>query len=465
MFTALDTTGNRAWFRSLWAIASVVILLSGCRTAQDNQIEILERELRTQEDYIYELEDYVIQYSEKLRTMRCAQTISIESDSVSRESIVEKPKSDRSEPRDDNRRKTSSRVDEDPTEDLPNPKTPVEQPQEEFNIEDYEPPPLEIEQPLGEVQISTTEGLASIEEQPSALPPVAREPSIPSPVDYAPSPVDYAETEPKPEPQKVATIERVVYHEDLFEDQDLSPAEFEAAVDELGSSATGPTPTRIVVKQLFRDDEQGVPQKLLAVVEGRNEGNQPIEFTGEVSLMVMAVDAKRPLRLKRWDFFPKEVTAAWQSSHLGEGLHLELPLEDTELPNVPLELWVRLIDKKRNKLLTQKTFSESQLAGLEVETGAKELQSDSSPQLARGNPLRETSRQPSRSEVAGWRSSTQSTVTDSKNFASSLRKAGGWTAQSSGGHYPHSERATTEKSGADPVWTAGRVRTDSTKLK
>ena len=45
---------------------------TGCRSARDNQIDILERELRAQEDYIYELEDYIVEYSEKLRQYRCA---------------------------------------------------------------------------------------------------------------------------------------------------------------------------------------------------------------------------------------------------------------------------------------------------------------------------------------------------------------------------------------------------------
>ena len=44
----------------------------GCRSARDNQIDILESELRSQEDYIYELEDYIVDYSEKLRQYRCA---------------------------------------------------------------------------------------------------------------------------------------------------------------------------------------------------------------------------------------------------------------------------------------------------------------------------------------------------------------------------------------------------------
>ena len=58
------------------ALYGLTLLLAaastGCRTTADNQIDLLERELRTQEDYIYELESYVVEYSEKLRDTRCA---------------------------------------------------------------------------------------------------------------------------------------------------------------------------------------------------------------------------------------------------------------------------------------------------------------------------------------------------------------------------------------------------------
>ncbi|MCG8449804.1 MAG: hypothetical protein MI725_09525, partial [Pirellulales bacterium] len=58
----------------LYGLAGLLFAVPcGCRSARDNQIDLLERELRSQEDYIYELEDYVVEYSEKLRACRCAQ--------------------------------------------------------------------------------------------------------------------------------------------------------------------------------------------------------------------------------------------------------------------------------------------------------------------------------------------------------------------------------------------------------
>ncbi len=45
-------------------------LVPGCRSVDNAQVDLLERELRQQEDYIYELEDYLMEYSEKLRQCR-----------------------------------------------------------------------------------------------------------------------------------------------------------------------------------------------------------------------------------------------------------------------------------------------------------------------------------------------------------------------------------------------------------
>ena len=61
--------------------------------------------------------------------------------------------------------------------------------------------------------------------------------------------------------------------------------------------------------------------------------------------MVMAGETQEALkRVDRWDFTAEETQAAWQSSQLGDGLHLELPLATGPLPEGPLELWARLVN-------------------------------------------------------------------------------------------------------------------------
>ncbi|MEM9660587.1 MAG: hypothetical protein AAF961_19655, partial [Planctomycetota bacterium] len=65
---------ERSPFR--WKIARSAALICsvglwGCRGVDNVQVDVLERDLRQQEDYIYELEDYLVEYSEKLRACRC----------------------------------------------------------------------------------------------------------------------------------------------------------------------------------------------------------------------------------------------------------------------------------------------------------------------------------------------------------------------------------------------------------
>jgi hypothetical protein len=74
-------------------------------------------------------------------------------------------------------------------------------------------------------------------------------------------------------------------------------------------------------------------------------------------------------RVDRWDFTAEETSAAWQSSNLGDGLHLELPLDEKSLPDGPLELWARLVGPDGAKLLTRVPFTAGDLQSLNA-TGA-----------------------------------------------------------------------------------------------
>jgi hypothetical protein len=116
------------------------------------------------------------------------------------------------------------------------------------------------------------------------------------------------------------------------------------------------------------------PGSLLAVVEIRDQSNEPVEAVGELSLMVMAVSHPqsgvsdppdgKPRRLQRWNFSAEEVHQAWQSSPLGDGLHLELPLEGQPLSAEPLELWARLVTPDGQKHLTKLPFDLRHLVAL-----------------------------------------------------------------------------------------------------
>ena len=76
-------TERRHWLPLLALCLPCLFGVVGCRSARDNQIDLLERELRVQEDYIYELEDYVVEYSEKLRACRsCPQQTAVYAEEI-----------------------------------------------------------------------------------------------------------------------------------------------------------------------------------------------------------------------------------------------------------------------------------------------------------------------------------------------------------------------------------------------
>lgn len=429
MFTPLDTTDasttNRAPLARIsvaW-IGVVLLVTTGCRTARDNQFDVLERELRTQEDYIYELEDYVVEYSEKLRQCRCSQPTVVDSKSSDSKSVVNHKRSSS-----DQRRSEPLQFDEEPLyepgDELPErEEEPTDMNPDETTPEEFEIPELEIDEPLSQIQDAT--GGQTL---------------------YIPEPVAEAE----PELQRGMNVEKIMAAEhriDLWdtpsEDTPSAPAE------------------RVVIAHLFRSEAgKAPPSTLLAVVEALNRDNEPIEFPGEVSLMVMAGDSEKPQRLKRWDFEPEDAAVAWQSSHLGDGLHLELPLGETKLPDVPLELWVRIVGEDGHKLLAQLPFNRDRLTALEAETGARELvaedASDDDQSLASAKPLSEA---PS-DQQTGWRASTELDSIIAEGYASTSQKTGGWTAQPEGGRFPEAVPATTQSttssSGVGPAWTAGR---------
>ena len=335
----------------------------GCRSTSDNQIDLLERELRTQEDYIYELEDYVVEYSEKLRDSRCSTypqqaVVYTEQLEDSQPAPAYSPKK-RSKKKAKKTRRSSAKEnsvvekteDNLPTPEQDEPETPrralevtPEVLPEEIDPEDLEVPDLDFEigEPVTELEnVNPLRQAASTEPEPRRTPRgVLR---IPDPVNFEPE-----------------ILETVLMSEDLG-DQEFVEEMFDNDPLEL----TDRVAERVEITQIFSDgDVSGLPQSLLAVVEALDANNEPVDLDGEVSLMVMTGDRESPERLKRWNFDAEETMAAWQSSDLGDGLHLELPLEELELPQGDVELWVRLVTTDGRKLLAQLPFEPTQLTSI-----------------------------------------------------------------------------------------------------
>ena len=483
MFTALSVRDACTTRRTLlsWAGGACVLLaaMAGCRTARDNQVDLMERELRTQEDYIYELEDYVVEYSEKLRQCRCSQPMTVVSKSSQPKSVLKKPKAAKA----DVGRSQPLRLDEEPLfepgEEMPDQRPrgrrtspretqPPLTPTDETFPEDLDVPGLDIGEPVSRTQ-SDSRVQAAAYNEPAYSDPAYSDPAYSDPAYSDNDALVATDDELLMIPQPLADDGSVlppIDAEPLLEDDLVEMAEHRAPTR--GRALR--TPERAVVTHLFRNqpgDES--PSSLLAVVEALDANDEPVEVDGEVSLMVMTADAKKPFRLKRWDFVPEDAAAAWQSSHLGDGLHLELPLGETELPAAPLELWVRIVNADGSKLLTQLPFERQLLAALEVETGARELapargkiaqqQSQRSARQSEGRLL--TAEEPVPDEGAsGWKPSHEHSDLVAGGSASTTANPSGWTAQPPGGRFPDLAPVVEQPAvGRQPVWTAGRVDT------
>ncbi len=305
---------------SAWLISTLLAtaVTAGCRTARDNQIDILERELRAQEDYIYELEDYILEYSEKLRGMRMhSGVVSKPIDSSAGPEIADEP------PLDDGPEIADEPDDTGVIPLQPRSRRPaVDEP---VAPEDIDIPDLEIGGPT-----SSTPRLRR--ERSSAVGTV-----IPDPTGFAGDPEAEQTAEPAAEPEDAV--------------------ELASAEEELTS-----TTDAIEINQLF--GEQPV-ESLLTVIELKDAEQSIVEESGRVSLLVLDTAGGKPKKLHQWDFTPEESTEAWQATALGSGFHLELPLEGVELPEAELELWARYTTRDGRKLLTRRKFQPMKLASVD----------------------------------------------------------------------------------------------------
>lgn len=502
----------------LLLLGLILVASSGCRTTSDNQIDLLERELRVQEDYIYELEDYVVEYSEKLRNCRscpppqtAAYSQEIHSQDINEPELEAAPKHTNKSTR---RQQVEEKSVLEPAEE------PEVDPESETNTDDLpetlegeqipEISPEDIEIP-GILDFDLEEPVSDLDDAHSLQQVAAMELDDESSDDgvlFIPDPVDFNAAAEHDEEEYVEedSLEELAEQplvEDLFADEQVE--ETAALVEQMGEQMAeqidGRVAERLEVAQLFRGEGDDLsPQNLLTVIEALDANGEPVDLDGEVSLMVMLPDdegiegvADAPLmRLKRWDFTAEETIAAWQSTDLGDGLHLELPLEKLRLPQSPLELWVRLVTADGRKLLAQLPFEASQLT--DVTEGAPQplpsglaqvvTETDSKTSVATINTLRiETERIPAINPKSGklelaadqpssnqprWRASMQRTDRTAEGFATTSSKSNGWTTQAPGRQpYAPARVASAQipsrpspmvqtKTPTKPVWSSGR---------
>jgi hypothetical protein len=221
------------------------------------------------------------------------------------------------------------------------------------------------------------------------------------------------------------------------------------------------------VRRVFAEpaEDGKSPGSLLVVVEALNATDEPVDAIGAASLMIMVQDAPGSLkRIERWDFTAEETAAAWQSSNLGDGLHLELPLAKGELPEGELELWARVVNEDGAKLLTPPDqayrFEASQLASMaDAEETVLASNDEASAESASAEPLPEPMAAPAEETVAEaapaaqWRSSTvnvASTVATATKSATG-GKSSGWTSRPIDAK-EHRVAAAPTTSAGRPAW-------------
>lgn len=485
----MDSCG-RALGATGWALAVacsflVASSLVGCRSIDNAQVDVLERELRQQEDYIYELEDYLMEYSEKLRQCRmssCQTPTVAASESAKRKSTLVAPELVEDPPQrragTSNGRSTRRTPPVDPPEDSPataEPATPADDavvpevdpgPEPEpTDPAELEPPDLEIGDPSASLHWQKTEPVAaSPTDQPAAEAPAAA-PGDEAPP-FIPDPVDYQVEADAVEPFAEAAVEQFAAPapEELAEQSPPDDAGVEAPLELEGpelppiADPSRAVAQRLEVRHAFTQPAPDDPAKLgglLVVVEALNSMDEPVDAVGTISLMVMARDEQGvQRRVDRWDFTAEETRAAWQSSQLGDGLHLQLPLGATELPVGPLELWARLVDGDQQKLLTQLPFDAAELVAFDdamaapaeaaVATAAGDAASEAE-ELAGGEEVEAGPAAAESLPAPTWRAATRDVALP--NGAEGAG-SGGWTSR--GGEDQSAARVASDAAKAAP---------------
>jgi hypothetical protein len=284
--------------------------------------------------------------------------------------------------------------------------------------------------------------------------------AIPDPADYLVDAEETAEAEMPPATGAVAATE-----------VETAEPTLPPVVDEPRLPAA-----RLEIRHVFSQPAaaEGESPSLLVVVEAINAKAEPVETHGKASIMVMGRDEAGGLRrVDRWDFTAEETAAAWQTSRLGDGFHLQLPLGEAALPEEPLELWARLVDEEGAKLLTRLPFEAATLVAIEDATAEVET-ADAA--VATGDALMAAEAQGAVAPVVEplpapqWRASAEAAASGprAEGYASTLGPQGnGWTTRSgeqgAPGKRGASRKAPRVASGATPApaspWRRGETTT------
>jgi hypothetical protein len=268
-------------------------ILTGCRGGA--QTDIVQREMRQQEDKIYAMEDYLAQYQQLLCDVR-RENAQLRRQLAERQSAPSTAPDKKNEPA-----PWTPERSEGPA--ISPPKSPSSTaPKIEPDAPSFEPagpevPPLDTSQNDSSPDAVDRDGIDSAaSREPQLLVAFAEEPSVEMPVAGPP--------------------------QHLWIDGEVVPG----------------------------DDESGT--RLLVDVEPLAAGGGPATFAGTLSLMVLDPDGQQGARsLARWDFSGEDLQRAADETTGGRAMRFRLQLPADAAIERPVELWARLLDDESGKLL------------------------------------------------------------------------------------------------------------------
>lgn len=360
-----------AALRSLVCLGALcaLTLLVGCQNDQSQRDAYL-RELRMQEDQIYEIQDYMTEYQELLRQQRCENEKLRER--LAEFSASDSPASDRLKPletdTEDSTDDETSLLDrpsaagkpsapDEPTEALDPMRNEDEESSElpEIDFGDPALPEIDLGEPLPAEKIEAIDpGGPAPEELPASDLGSLSQASVD--LDDQDLNADVRAAIFAPLPQPVDPAEScVLYAEQMPVENNVTTG----PGDNEGDNADHPTDVQI---------------GLMAIVEPLTSTGAAGAFAGEVSLMLVdPIAGEEDWEIARWDYTAEEVELSWRDVSRRV---LDLPLATPASTPVgrPLELWVRLVPQHgKTKLLCSTAITlvdPVRLVGVPVSGGA-----------------------------------------------------------------------------------------------
>jgi hypothetical protein len=288
----------------VFVVAGLILALVGCHGGA--QTDVVEREMRWQEDQIYAMEDYIQQYQQLLceyRAENCALKRQINSGPGPKKVDSQVKRDEQNVHEEQGVIKQFDQPAVPPLiETLPDDSGAVE-PMEYGPRLEYRP----ARRPNRGVRRTALEQSARQPAEPLVAPPADAQP-----IETADAPQQAVE-----------------------EDQPAEPA------DSL---------QQVMVTGSVMPAHENTGPRLLVDVEPLGASGGPAAFEGELSLMVLDTRGSEPRGVARWDFTQQQL-AEMLGDQTGPTMEFPLQLPPDAPTDVPLELWVRLVPAGGEKLL------------------------------------------------------------------------------------------------------------------